>query len=234
MNISAGSIADFILGLIYPPKCMVCKNVKYGLDKTLICKDCFNYLDFIGEEALQAGELAIQYDNNQYLNGIFFVFWYDEIISSLIKQSKYNNHPVYNKGFAHFMADYYNKYIKLDIDFIAPVPIHKNKLKSRGFNQAAVLGSEFSKIMNIPFISDLIIRSQDTKPQSGLSKLSRRNNVEGAFTFNKKYLVNYKKVLIIDDIYTTGSTLNSCAKVLTDNGAIGVYGFCFSKTSQKK
>lgn len=209
---------------------MICKNVKFNLPKNYICKECYKFLD---TEALQCHDLPLQYTGNEYLAQNYHVFSYDDIISTLIKQSKYNNHPIYNKGFAHFMADYYKKNINLDIDFFVSVPIHKNRLKSRGFNQADIIAAELAGILDINFRKDMLLRHKDTKPQSALSGAARINNVDDAFSFNKKYSVNAKKIMIIDDIYTTGSTLNSCARILVQQGADAVYSFCFAKAYRK-
>ncbi len=102
-----------------------------------------------------------------------------------------------------------------NIDYITPVPIHKNRMRTRGFNQSYILAKEISKYINIPVIPDLLLRTKNTKAQSGLTPIGRENNIKGAFVFNKNYNIYEKNIAIVDDIYTTGSTINECAKTLS-------------------
>ena len=102
-------------------------------------------------------------------------------------------------------------------DLIIPVPIHKKRLLKRGFNQSVWLGGEISKITNIPFDPFILIRTKDTKSQNGLSNIGRKNNMQGAFKTVKD--IKDKNIILIDDVFTTGATVNSCARVLKRVGA---------------
>lgn len=99
------------------------------------------------------------------------------------------------------------------------MPIHKTKLKERGFNQAEVLARGISKSVGIPVAYDYLIRCHKTKAQKRLNDRERAKNLHGAFMVNPVYsTTSYSKVMLVDDIYTTGSTIDSCAQVLLEEG----------------
>jgi ComF family protein len=100
------------------------------------------------------------------------------------------------------------------VDFIIPVPLSKNKLKKRGFNQSLEISKKISKKTKIPVLKNELLKIKDTKDQIDLSKIERRKNLKKAFELRLKTNLKDKKVLLIDDVYTTGATLNECAKIL--------------------
>ena len=106
-------------------------------------------------------------------------------------------------------------------DFIVPVPLHRRRLRERQFNQSALLAQEISTRTEKPHIPDALIRTRHTIPQQGLSARDRDKNVRGAFTVKKNYLktLKGKNVLLIDDVFTSGATLNECSRVLKSAGA---------------
>ena len=108
-------------------------------------------------------------------------------------------------------------------DYIVPIPMHPSKKRARGFNQATVLARPLSKAFGIPMAENMIKRVKKTAPQSGLSVPGREQNLSDAFAFNhNKYDITNKKILLIDDIFTSGATMNTCAKLLMDNNAANV------------
>ena len=108
------------------------------------------------------------------------------------------------------------------IEAIVPVPMYSKKERYRGYNQAALFGRALSEKMDIPCIPRLMIRVKDTRPQKELNGRERENNVKNAFQSSDN-VVKYKRILIVDDIYTTGATIDSAAKVLKKAGAEKVY-----------
>jgi len=143
---------------------------------------------------------------------------YEEMTKQSIYKFKYQNCPRYCKTFAEIMYQAMNDktILKYDFDLITSVPIHKNKLKKRGYNQAKLIAKELSLKLNIPY-EDIIIRIKDTKPQNTLSPKERSNNLCNAFKVSKE--ISNKKILIIDDIYTTGSTIDACANCIINMDA---------------
>ena len=115
-------------------------------------------------------------------------------------------------------------------DFILiPVPLDKKRLKWRGFNQAEEVGKELYKFFNIPLISDCLIKIKQNLPQIELSGKQREENTKGVFSVKTKELINGKKIVLVDDIYTTGSTMEECAKVLKTVGAKEVLGIVVAR-----
>jgi len=102
---------------------------------------------------------------------------------------------------------------------IVPVPLHKSRERARGFNQAFELSKPLANMAQIPVLANLLSRVRPTKIQAGLSRRERRMNVAGAFVLSRSKTIEDKTVLLVDDVFTTGATLNECAKILRRNGA---------------
>lgn len=109
---------------------------------------------------------------------------------------------------------------------IIDVPIHKNKFKKRGYNHSTLLAENLAEKLNLKFAPDVLLRLKETKPQFKLSREERRENILGAFNLNPKFkdFVKDKSIIIVDDVTTSGATLNECAKILKRNGAKFVWG----------
>jgi len=117
----------------------------------------------------------------------------------------------------------------IDGDYIVPVPLHPSKLRKRGYNQAAVLATPIAKQLKITHAPHMLKRIRKTPPQSGLTPSAREQNLVNAFAFNaKKYNVENKKIFLVDDIFTTGSTMNACAQMLINHGASRVEAISLS------
>jgi len=112
-----------------------------------------------------------------------------------------------------------------EVDMIIPVPLHPRRLKERGFNQSQLLGRVLAEELNIPCDPFALIRTKDTDPQVGLSEKERRKNVRGAFEIDQRreFLVRGKTLLLVDDVMTTGATVEECARTLKSAGAEKVY-----------
>lgn len=141
---------------------------------------------------------------------------YDGKTKELIQDFKYNNKSYLYKMFGYKMVNKLKKEKLIDFDAIIPVPIHKSKMLTRGYNQSELLAKFISFKIDVPMIK-LIKRHKDTKPQSDLSVQNRWTNIYGAFKLiDMPSGIN--KVLLVDDIYTTGATLNECSLLLKENG----------------
>lgn len=211
-------ILNNILDFIYPNKCVFCDEVMPLNEKDGICKYCYSDIDFI------IG------DKEPNLS----VFCYDDITRHSILRLKYYNRRDYAKVFGRMM---YNKLLKLDIkkyDYIICVPMYIKKKKKRGYDQAELIAEELSKLCGIPIEKDNLIRNKDTLPQSKVSFEDRAKNVEGVFEVVNKDTLKDKNILLVDDIYTTGNTINYCGRALRDAGANKICYFTLSKVVHKK
>jgi ComF family protein len=116
------------------------------------------------------------------------------------------------------------------LDLVMPVPLHRTRLRHRGFNQSLVLAHGISERFSMPLLYDNLARLRSTRPQVELSGQERAENVKGAFGLVRPSEVRDKSVLLIDDVYTTGATMNECAKVLKEAGAASVTVFTLART----
>jgi ComF family protein len=117
-------------------------------------------------------------------------------------------------------------------DLVTCVPMHVNKIKQRGFNQASLIGKRLSKALGIHFTHDLIIKRNDNVSQSGLDKNQRKVNVKGIFCVNQIYSthISGKTIIIVDDVITTGATVDECARILKQKGAKKIIAVSFART----
>ncbi len=106
-----------------------------------------------------------------------------------------------------------------NVDLIIPVPLHRKREKSRGYNQAALLSSALSELTGVPWLSEALVRTRNTPPQVSLQAAERITNLKGAFKVKKAEKVAGRVVLLVDDVFTTGSTLRECAGELSKAGA---------------
>ena len=111
----------------------------------------------------------------------------------------------------------------LDADLIVPVPLHRRRLRWRGFNQSLVLARQIGRGYAIPVDPFVLRREHETAPQTQLDEDARRRNVRGAFALNPNRSVDGKSVLLVDDVYTSGATVNECSRTLKKNGAKQVF-----------
>lgn len=141
----------------------------------------------------------------------------------IILKIKYDNKREYIEGFAKLMAIRYEKFIKVsNIDCIMPVPLHSSRKRMRGFNQSDILAKDLSKYLDIPVLHDCLCRIKKTIDQKGLSRTERLHNLDNAFMV-RDLPSNIKNILVVDDVYTTGTTIEKCAKILKDSGANKIY-----------
>lgn len=151
-------------------------------------------------------------------------FVYNDPMQESVFRFKYGNRREYVQFFAQAISEMYkNEIMDLKAEALIPVPLHKNRQEKRGFNQAEILAFKLSDMLGIPVRNDLLIRVKDTEPQKMLSREERRKNLKKAFQLSLCD-VKLKRVIVIDDIYTTGSTLDEIAFLLKGAGVREVYG----------
>jgi ComF family protein len=114
-------------------------------------------------------------------------------------------------------------------DLIVPVPLHPKRLRQRGFNQSGLLAGEFSRRIKVPVSFDIVVRKKQTQPQTRLKRGERLKNVKGAFEISGAERIRGRRILLIDDVFTTGTTLSECAKTLKKGGATEVYAITITR-----
>lgn len=196
---------DYILELIYPTKCGICDKIC----KDGICQKC--------RLELKKLEINLILQNNSYNS--MHAFKYDGEIRRKLIDYKFNNKPYLYKMFTKILlknekvCGFLKKY-----DIIIPVPIHKKRKLKRGYNQTYLIAKEIAKNTHLKLEKDVLIKKKNVVEQSSLKKSKRINNIKNAFIVKNKDKITNKKVLILDDIYTTGSTIKECAKIIKKCG----------------
>mgnify|MGYP003301095339 CR=1 FL=1 len=148
-----------------------------------------------------------------------YFFKYGNIIRNQLLALKFQEMPYIYKTFGNFLENMQKDLENLKkYDIIIVVPISKQRKKDRGYNQSELIAREISRILKIPIADKILYKIKNILPQSSLNKMQRQENVRNVYKIiNTKKLYN-KKILLIDDIYTTGSTVNECAKLLVQGG----------------
>ncbi len=233
---------DFFIDIVYPPTCLICKDIFVSYDgHKYICNNCKKVLlqsiniqnrCKICSKTLINNSCNFCNSNETYKN--ISLFDYDGYMRSLLYNMKYSNNKKLAKEIILLYKDYLIKNLDYfnNFDYIVSVPLHKKKLRQRGFNQSEVMAQAISEIINIPYYP-LLIRTKHTPPQSKLNFKQRRKNLEGVFEVNKYFnniCINGKKVIIIDDIFTSGTTILYCGKTLENAGVSDILSITITTT----
>lgn len=225
-----------IKNLIYPDRCAICGEVcapregfcheacrnKPRLIHEPVCKRCGAPLsDSDIEYCLRCETQAYSFDLGMAL-------WvYDDITRKSISFFKFKNYRDNAKYYTDCMAkELGQRILAVKPDMLVPVPIHKSKRRERGYNQAELLAEGLSKALSVPVAEDILFRNKKTVPQKELSAAERLRNLSDAFYCDMERLERYPKhnsIMLIDDIYTTGSTMEACTGILKQAGVKKVY-----------
>jgi ComF family protein len=161
------------------------------------------------------------------IEGIRAPFRFEGVIRQAIHQLKYNHFKALAPSLAQLMYEYL-KAKPLPAEVLVPVPLHPHRLRERGYNQASLLAQELGKLTNMWVVDHCLVRLKDTPAQTRAAAEMRRSNVAEAFACQDQR-VQQRRVLLIDDVCTTGSTLNSCAIALKKAGASSVWGLTIAR-----
>lgn len=225
--------ARWVLDQILPPTCCGCGVVLP--EPHALCGDCWGTVTFLGEPCCNACGHPFEYEiPEQTLCGrcISHPPAFDRARSAVEYNATSKDFILaFKHADATDMAQLLGKWMKVasgdlmqSCDVIIPVPLHWTRLLSRRYNQSAMLALALSKITGKPVFVDALVRHRKTKSQGHLGMTARKKNVNGAFRIKPKHrsFMKNKRILLIDDVYTTGATVNATAKVLKRAGAVGV------------
>lgn len=206
------------LEILFPPKCIFCGCVLETGRKLHICRSCYNKIPFASGDVIRSGR---QQDGG--CDCAVCIFRYTGIVKDALIRFKFFDKPGYYRTFARMLSGKLSETMGLkSFDFIVSVPLHKERQRSRGYNQAQLIAGELSRETGIPEYQYLLLREKNTKVQSLLPGREREQNVRGAFKINNGSRVKGKTVLLVDDVLTTGSTVDECSRALKEAGAISV------------
>jgi len=219
------------LDFLFPQWCIGC-----GKEGSFLCRSCRDTLSYIvpplcpkcGKPQPSSTLCPGCIDWQAEIDGIRSPFRFDGVIRQAIHQLKYKN----LRALAMPLATLLNDYLvanPMPGEFLVPVPLHRKRLRERGYNQSSLLVKELGKLIKLPVIDDYLIRKQYALPQTKTTTVDeRRNNVVNAFTCHDHRLKD-KQVLVIDDVSTSGTTLDACAAALKAAGATSVWGLALAR-----
>ena len=200
------------LEYIFLPSCGICGKLGEGYLCKKCGKDLEKYLINAKEKVLiDLMENDFNKDINYDIINKFHIFRYEDVIRKLIIQYKFNDKSYLYKMFCEFILkdkkafDFIKSY-----DIIIPVPIHKKRMKKRGYNQSELIVKELAKRVKIESGIKVLVKTINNKPQSTLSGKLRKENTKNVYKLIDQEKINNKKILLFDDIYTTGATANEC------------------------
>ena len=203
--------------MIYPPVCGFCGK----LDKNSLCNKCK-----IRIQKNAICKIEDYRETTSFFDEHLYLFQYDGEIRNAILNFKFNEQAYIYKTFLEILKN--NEKICTQIkkyDIIMPIPISKKRFKQRGYNQSALIARNLAKTLNIDYKENVLVKIKNNKPQSELGQHERSANVKDVYKLKETKKVYKKNILLIDDIYTTGSTANECAKILKENNAniVGIF-----------
>jgi ComF family protein len=229
-------IKKFLSDIFFPKFCLGCNR-----EGNYLCKDCKAILDISQyryclckePKILSQEDKCLECQNNK-LNGLYSAVDYQNPLIKLLIQ-KFRYEP-FIKDLAKPLASVIIDHLQLlddkpdFTDFILiPVPLSKRRFRWRGFNQATKIAKELSKNMDLALILDCLIRRRETIPQVELSKKEREENMKGIFYCKNQGVVSGRKILLVDDVFTTGATMIEAALVLKNTGAKEVWGITVAR-----
>ncbi|MBU0476639.1 ComF family protein, partial [Patescibacteria group bacterium] len=226
----------FLLDLLFPKLCLNCQK-----EGDYLCSDCQALLDVLEfqyclcklPQRLPEGGKCKRCQNKN-LSGLYFALSYQKPLTKiLIHKFKYEPFiKELSKTLSDLIINHFqllNKLPNFSEFALIPIPLDKKRLKWRGVNQAEELAKELSEKLEIPLLANCLIKIKTTFPQVELSEKQREENVKGVFACRNKEKIVGKKILLVDDVYTTGATMEEAARVLKKSGARKVWGLALAR-----
>ena len=219
-----------LLDLLFPPRCVGCREMG-----SLLCARCRDEFELVeppvcphcGRPRTNGGLCPLCQRDPLQIDGIRSVAYLDGTLREAIHHFKYNNLQGLAAPLGKLMGDYWEK-SPLPAEIVVPVPLHVDRLRERGYNQAALLGQALGKSIGLPVSENSLVRVRATRPQVDLSAQERKENVRDAFCCSNAELKD-KRVLLVDDVYTTGATLEACSIALRQVGARSVWALTLAR-----
>ncbi|MEN6374773.1 MAG: ComF family protein [Smithella sp.] len=232
--------------IIFPPQCVACAEIIKQSSEGVFCPSCLSKISFItGSLCPICGLPFLDSPAENHICGdcihsppyyakVRAVASFESIIMEAIHKFKYGRNISIGSALGSFMAGFsFPDFVFSEYSLLIPVPLHIKRLRERGFNQSLLLAEEIGKKHHLPVNFSLLKRCNFTLTQTGLNKAEREKNIQGAFTVTDKNKIAGKCIILVDDVYTTGSTINECARVLMKAGAKKVAALTLSRVIRK-
>ena len=220
-----------LVDVVFPPQCMACGAVLR--DKSLpLCFPCFSQIKFIRSPLCpHCGHPYAEPTEQDHLCGDCLLAapafltaralgQYESVLLDVIHRFKYGGKVSLGERLGELMAQFtYPSFLIKDYSLVIPVPLHPRRLRQRGFNQALILAREIARCFSLRLDISSLRRIVCTEPQVGLGRERRNLNIKGAFSVTDPGRIKGEKIILVDDVYTTGSTAKECARTLMKNKA---------------
>jgi len=249
---STRGIGSQLLDLLFPPRCQVCES--FCADP--LCETCLESIEFITERLCPScgtvlrdeppeslpGALCADCRVGRVVSGVRCAGLHCGALRDAIIKYKFHGRTQLAPIFAGMLGEVVKREVDpregpgLPLDTceaLVPVPLHPKRRRWRGFDQAKVLCAALAEELKMPMCDDAIERVRHTQPQTEVSGASRRSNVRGAFEARKPWRLEGRSFILVDDVFTTGATLDECALVLKKAGAAAVYGLTVSRAAPR-
>lgn len=204
-------LSSKLLDFLFPPRCILCNTIITS--DTCLCRKCNDKVFMLDDIQMTTVK------NENFLGNCLAPYLYEDRIQKLIIDFKFYQKPQYGKLLGEKLAQaFIVKEIAVNCEVVTCVPISKERLKQRGYNQAEMVAKCVAKQLGIPY-KDCIVKIKHNKEQHKLHVEDRKENVKGVYDMAEMKHITNKKVLLVDDIVTTGYTLAECASLLMASGA---------------
>jgi len=219
-----------LLDLLFPPRCVGCRE-----KGTLLCAKCRDEFELVepplcphcGRPRPNGRLCPLCQRDPLQIDGVRAVAYFDGTLREAIHHFKYYNRQALAVPLGQLMGDYWER-SPLPAEIIVPVPLHPDRLRERGYNQATLLARELGKSIGLPVAEISLARVRATRPQVELRAQERKENVRDAFRCSNAELKG-KRILLIDDVCTTGATLEACSIALRQVGARSIWAFTLAR-----
>lgn len=223
-------ILKCIKSFIFPERCVLCGKVLN--DRKIICQVCKASLHFCEENPV-IKRIMLSQNGKRYLFSVYSPFYYDGSIRRGILSLKFRSRKKVTDFFTPYMVNTARGDSFKKADFTICVPSSKERERQRGFNQSEILAKAFSEISGIMYYENVLKKTKDTVSQSLMKNSKERaENVRGVFSINSDADIKGKRIVLIDDVFTTGATLKECCDILIDSGALSVT--CITAASKRQ
>jgi len=230
------AILKSLIQFLYPAQCRHCEENLDPADGHYICKSCWEEVKFIEEPFCQTCGYPLNSlaslpekvfscdecpDDIKFRKARTIAYYYDTAVGTAIKLLKDQDKVITADPLADLMVEVMPRLLDVqDYDCIIPVPIHKKKMRKRGYNQMELIGRRLSTKTGIPLEVRSLVKIVNTPPQRGLDAEDRQKNIKDSFEVPDRSKIEGKRILLIDDVMTTGATVSECAKVLLRDGKV--------------
>lgn len=213
-----------LINLFYPDICQICDTELFK-NQNILCTSCINELPITN----------FHLDNENPVKKVFYgrvpienatsllIFKKKGIVQKLIHRLKYRGHQEIGSYLGKWMgAELSNTDAYVGVNLVMPVPLHKKKLKARGFNQVEKFGKEIALALGIPYLDDVLLKHHFSSTQTLKTRVARWGNIEESFVLAYPEKIRDKHILLVDDLITTGATLEACSEVLLEAGNVKI------------